>query len=85
LPPAILTERPRPWRHQLGSGDLSRQRLSRGRWAVPAGTCYRVAGGLPPWVAWDETWFPKEGFSFKQFGTALALPLSLPSKQSASR
>ena len=74
-PPAILTERPRPWRHQLGSADDSRPRLSRGRWAVPAGTCYRVAGGLPPWVDWPASWFPKEGFSFRQFGTALALPL----------
>jgi CRISPR-associated protein Cmr3 len=80
IPPAILTERPRPWRHQLGSpADIAvqqqRPRLSRGRWAVPAGTCYRVEGGLPPWVAWHESWFPREGFSFKQFGTALALPL----------
>jgi CRISPR-associated protein Cmr3 len=80
IPPAILTERPRPWRHQLGSpGALAvhqqRPRLSRGRWAVPPGTCYRVEGGLPPWVAWQESWFPREGFSFKQFGTALALPL----------
>lgn len=75
-PPAILTERPRPWRHQLGSGQPSRApRLSRGRWALPAGTCYRVAGDLDPWVAWPESWFPKEGFSFKQLGTALALPL----------
>ena len=80
IPPAILTERPRPWRHQLGPSTAapsshSRPRLSRGRWAVPAGTCYRVEGGLPPWVAWHASWFPKEGFSFKQFGTALALPL----------
>jgi CRISPR-associated protein Cmr3 len=80
-PPAILTERPRPWRHQLGSGDPSRpRRLSRGRWALPAGTCYRVAGGLPPWVDWPESWFPKEGFSFKQLGSALALPLHLASR-----
>lgn len=80
VPPAILTERPRPWRHQLGSADPRRpRRLSRGRWALPAGTCYRVANGLPPWVAWPETWFPKEGFSFKQLGTALALPLHVPS------
>jgi CRISPR-associated protein Cmr3 len=79
-PPAILTERPRPWRHLLGpstavSTPHSAYRLSRGRWAVPAGTCYRVEGGLAPWADWSPHWFPKEGFSFKQFGTALALPL----------
>lgn len=74
--PAILTERPRPWRHRLGAGSVGKRRLSRGRWAVPAGSCYRVAGDpLPPWPDWPEPWFPKEGFSFKQFGTALALPL----------
>ena len=74
--PAILTERPRPWRHRLGAGSDGKRRLSRGRWAVPAGSCYRVAGDpLPPWPDWPEPWFPKEGFSFKQFGTGLALPL----------
>lgn len=79
-PAAILTERPRPWRHCLGWGIGQRRedyRLSRGRWAVPAGSCYRVAGApLDAWAEWPEAWFPKEGFSFKQLGTALALPLS---------
>ena len=79
-PPAILTERPRPWRHQLGPSTQvaqrqSRPRFSRGRWAVPAGTCYRVKRELDPWADWPPHWFPREGFSFKQFGTALALPL----------
>ena len=77
---AILTERPHPWRHRLGWGNapqLEEHRLSRGRWAVPAGSCYRVSGDpLPPWAEWPETWFPKEGFSFKQLGTALSIPLS---------
>jgi CRISPR-associated protein Cmr3 len=80
IPSAILTERPRPWRHRLGWGNNfhhEAHRLSRGRWAVPAGTCYQVAGApLSPWAEWPEHWFPKEGFSFKQLGTALALPLS---------
>lgn len=81
-PPAILTDKPRPWRHRLGPGGDAkraggRRRLSRGRWAVPAGSCYRVAGDpLPPWVDWPEAWFPREGFSFRQLGTALALPLT---------
>jgi CRISPR-associated protein Cmr3 len=85
--PGILTDKPRPWRHRLGVGDGSpgpdgqpkRRRLSRGRWAVPAGSCYQLEGDpLPPWAAWEESWFPKEGFSFKQLGTALALPLHPP-------
>jgi CRISPR-associated protein Cmr3 len=83
-PPGILTDRPRPWRHRLGAGTRdpsadtpAKRRLSRGRWAVPSGSCYQVAGDpLDPWAEWPEAWFPKEGFSFKQLGTALALSLS---------
>ncbi|WP_411872049.1 hypothetical protein [Vulcanococcus limneticus] len=75
--PAILTDRPQPWRHRLGAGADGKPRLSRGRWAVPAGSCYHVAPGhvLPPWPDWDERWFPREGLSFRHFGTGLALPL----------
>jgi CRISPR-associated protein Cmr3 len=77
LGPAILTDRPRPWRHRLGAGADGQERLSRGRWAVPAGSCYHLPAGLelPPWPDWPESWFPKEGFSFKQLGTGLALPI----------
>ncbi|MFN9485510.1 MAG: hypothetical protein ACK6BM_02560 [Cyanobacteriota bacterium] len=85
--PGILTDRPRPWRYRLGAGSRdpsssagerpARRRLSRGRWAVPAGSCYRVAGEpLKPWAEWPEEWFPKEGFSFKHLGTALSLPIT---------
>jgi CRISPR-associated protein Cmr3 len=84
-PPGILTEKARPWRHRLGAGrprtdgKPQKPRLSRGRWAVPAGGCYQLAGEpLPPWAEWKENWFPKEGFSFKQLGTALALPIHAP-------
>jgi CRISPR-associated protein Cmr3 len=87
-PPALLTDRPRPWRHRLGSERSDHPpRLSRGRWAVPAGSCYRIhpeAKNAPavavPWSAWPEAWFPKEGFNFKQLGTALALPLPSSSR-----
>lgn len=86
-PPGILTERPRPWRYRLGAGSRdpspwpgerpAKRRLSRGRWALPAGSCYQVAGApLQPWAEWPEKWFPKEGFSFKQLGTALSLPIT---------
>ncbi len=77
--PGILTGKPRPWRHRLGEGSSGCRRLSRGRWAVPAGSCYQVPlNPLPPWTDWPESWFPREGFSFKQLGTALALPLETP-------
>lgn len=86
-PPGILTERPRPWRYRLGAGSRdpsssagerpAKRRLSRGRWAVPSGSCYQVAGEpLQPWAEWPKEWFPREGFSFKQLGTALSLPIS---------
>ncbi|MCT0212420.1 MULTISPECIES: type III-B CRISPR module-associated protein Cmr3 [unclassified Synechococcus] len=80
--PALLTDRPQPWRHRLGEGNKSKatdgkRRLSRGRWAVPPGTCVQVPAGhtLLPWPSWPESWFPREGFSFKQLGTGLALPI----------
>ncbi len=87
--PGILTEKARPWRHRLGAGrpsgedkpgtQLRKSRLSRGRWVVPAGSCYQVAGApLAPWASWDPAWFPREGFSFKHLGTALALPIHAP-------
>lgn len=82
--PGILTDRPRPWRFRLGSGaeGQASRRLARGRWCLPAGSCYALPEGLqlPPWAQWPESWFPSEGFSFRHFGTGLALPLhGLPS------
>jgi CRISPR-associated protein Cmr3 len=83
--PGILTDKPRVWRHRLGAGNrkpeeaAGQRRLSRGRWAMPAGSCYQLSGDpLKPWVKWHESWFPREGFSFKQLGTALALPIHTP-------
>jgi CRISPR-associated protein Cmr3 len=77
--PAILTDRPRPWRFRLGrgAGGQASRRLSRGRWCLPAGSCYALPEGLhlPAWAGWPESWFPSEGFSFRHFGTGLALPL----------
>ncbi len=77
--PGILTDRPRPWRFRMGSGrgGEGSRRLARGRWSLPAGSCYALPDQLtiPPWADWPESWFPREGFSFKQLGTALAVPL----------
>jgi CRISPR-associated protein Cmr3 len=51
--------------------------LSRGRYAIPAGTVYVLEKPLEKsWYQWDESWFPQEGFySLKRWGCGLALPL----------
>jgi CRISPR-associated protein Cmr3 len=82
---AMHTDRPSPFRYRLGKretkpGDespLSNQPslLSRGRYAVPAGSIYILSQPLPSWSNWPPEWFPKEGISLKQFGCGLALPL----------
>jgi len=67
----IFTQRPTPFRYRLG------QHLSRGRYAVPAGTIYVLEKGISaPWVKWDQDWFPQEGYSLKRWGCGLALPLT---------
>jgi CRISPR-associated protein Cmr3 len=81
----LLTERPFPFRYRLGNPkneetDLkvnSKEKLlSRGRYAVPAGSVYVLEEPLESsWQEWDESWFPKEGISFKRWGCGLALPL----------
>ncbi len=74
---AMLTERPSSFRYRLGDHEDQRpgqpKRLSRGRYAVPAGTVYVLESGLPPWPEWQEGWFPREGPSLKRWGLGLAL------------
>lgn len=73
---ALLTERPHPYRYRMG-GQEKTKRLSRGRYAVPAGTVYIVETPLNlPWQNWYDSWFPYEGYSFKRWGCGLALPLN---------
>jgi CRISPR-associated protein Cmr3 len=86
----MLCNRATPYRYRLGrnstpsaspsaSGSAHQaSRLSRGRYAVPAGAVYVLAEGesLARWDQWDEAWFPKEGYSFKRWGCGLALPLN---------
>ncbi|MGF1479972.1 MAG: type III-B CRISPR module-associated Cmr3 family protein [Cyanophyceae cyanobacterium] len=88
---AMLTERPSPYRYRLGKRSLeqpleevsNRQphkpgRLSRGRYAVPAGTVYVLKKPFElenTWQKWPDSWFPKEAYSFKRWGCGLALPL----------
>ncbi|BAU12539.1 hypothetical protein LEP3755_30690 [Leptolyngbya sp. NIES-3755] len=82
----MLTERPMPFRYRLGDrmdeqGNKVRsahqpKRLSRGRYAVPAGTVYVLQEPLKAsWQDWSIDWFPKEGPSLKRWGCGLALPL----------
>jgi CRISPR-associated protein Cmr3 len=82
----ILTDRPVPFRYRLGNridedgndaqGRHDPKLLSRGRYAVPAGTVYVLKGRLEkPWDRWPIDWFPKEGPSLKRWGCGLSLPL----------
>jgi CRISPR-associated protein Cmr3 len=79
---ASLTQRPIPQRHRLGKRPDEHQPhqprlLSRGRYAVPAGSVYVLKSSLnQTWQQWDEAWFPTEGYSFKRWGCGLALPLA---------
>ncbi|MEY3868763.1 MAG: hypothetical protein RLZZ338_2654 [Cyanobacteriota bacterium] len=83
--PEMLTDRPVPYRYRLGNnkilGDEERHhhgRLGRGRYAVPAGTVYVLREPLnKPWWEWPEHWFPNEGFSLKQLGCGLSLPITI--------
>ncbi len=71
----LLTERAGLFRYRLG-GEGKTKRLSRGRYAVPAGSVYVLENELSkPWQDWDEAWFPTEAYSFKRWGCGLALPL----------
>ncbi len=72
---ALFTDRPIPFRYRLGGkGDI--KLLSRGRYAVPAGTVYVLEEAInKSWQEWDDTWFPQEGPSLKRWGCGLALPL----------
>ncbi|MBD2077947.1 CRISPR-associated protein Cmr3 [Phormidium sp. FACHB-592] len=72
---AILTERPTPFRYRLGGEKGKTKRLSRGRYAVPAGSVYVLPEPLPAWEDWDEAWFPMEAYSYKRWGCGFALPL----------
>lgn len=71
---ALLTERAIPYRYRMG-GEGKTKNLSRGRYAVPAGSVYILSDPLPAWQKWTDDWFPKEGPSLKRWGCGLALPL----------
>lgn len=83
----LMTERAFPFRYRLGNRkdanntDIHQEHqpklLSRGRYAVPAGSVYVLKQPLnKPWQDWDLDWFPREGPSLKRWGCGLALPLA---------
>ncbi len=86
----MLTDKPTPYRYRLGhsnkeietsdkSYDPSKTgRLSRGRYAVPAGSVYVFKHPLNrTWWEFPDEWFPKEGFPLKHLGCGLCLPIDI--------
>ncbi|MGI0493604.1 type III-B CRISPR module-associated Cmr3 family protein [Alkalinema pantanalense CENA528] len=86
----LLTDRATPYRYRVGKSHkeqsegsdrynpTSTGRLSRGRYAVPAGSVYVFREPLEmSWWEFPEEWFPKEGFPLKHLGCGLCLPISL--------
>ncbi|MBE9114934.1 hypothetical protein IQ249_03385 [Lusitaniella coriacea LEGE 07157] len=72
----ILSQSPSAFRYRLGGRGGAIKRLSRGRYAMPAGSVYILEFPLrQAWQEWSEDWFPHEGYSFKRWGCGLVLPL----------
>ncbi len=86
----LLTDKAIPYRYRIGQAQQDQQeggdrynpkstgRLSRGRYAVPAGSVYvfREPLGMS-WWDFPEDWFPREGFPLKHLGCGLCLPINL--------
>lgn len=81
----LLTDKAVPYRYRIGYGDKKKEefqtrtqgRLSRGRYAVPAGSVYVLPEPLNN--IWDDfplEWFPEEGL-LKKFGCGLCLPVKI--------
>ncbi|NJK74440.1 MAG: CRISPR-associated protein [Microcoleus sp. SU_5_6] len=87
----MLTDKAVPYRYRLGHSkkeelageseiyDPKRSgRLSRGRYAVPAGSVYVFKHPLNlTWWDFPDEWFPKEGFPLKHLGCGLCLPIDI--------
>jgi len=88
----LLTDKALPYRYRIGqskAADEDREerdcynprntgRLSRGRYAVPAGSVYVFREPLDmTWWDFPDEWFPKEGFPLKHLGCGLCLPITI--------
>src|ERR671933_1921298 len=70
--PEMLTDKPLSYRYR------AKGQMGRGRYAVPPGTVYLLREPLDKtWWEFPENWFPKEGFSLKQVGCVLCLPIEI--------
>jgi CRISPR-associated protein Cmr3 len=68
----LLTDKAVPYRYR------AKQKLGRGRYAVPAGSVYVLKKPIErTWWEFPEEWFPKEGFSLKHLGCGLCLPVKI--------
>lgn len=83
----MLTDKAVSHRYRIGYGEKppdseesNQSRLSRGRYAVPAGTVYvlkePLADELNTWWKFPSTWFPEKGL-MKKFGCGLCLPINI--------
>lgn len=82
---ALLTDRAVPYRYRIGYGEKKAEefstrdpgRLSRGRYAVPAGSVYVLKESLnQTWWDFSKEWFPEKGL-LKKFGCGLCLPINI--------
>lgn len=84
----MLTDKAIPYRYRLGQSKQNQPqenfkanptgRLSRGRYAVPAGSVYVFKHPLEmSWWDFPDGWFPKEGFPLKHLGCGLCLPVDI--------
>ncbi|WP_413167982.1 type III-B CRISPR module-associated Cmr3 family protein [Capilliphycus salinus ALCB114379] len=80
----MLTDKAISYRYRLGQSRKNQPqgnptgRLSRGRYAVPAGSVYVFKHPLEMnWWDFPNEWFPKEGFPLKHLGCGLCLPVDI--------
>jgi len=85
----MLTDKAVPYRYRIGYGDKKKEtfrdrdpgRLSRGRYAVPAGSVYVLRQPLnKSWWNFPPDWFPEKGL-LQKFGCGLCLPIPELSNQ----
>jgi CRISPR-associated protein Cmr3 len=73
----LLTDKPIPYRYRTGNRKTERGRLSRGRYAVPAGSVYVFKQPLDKtWWEFSPEWFPEKGL-LKKMGCGLCLPIEI--------
>jgi len=82
----MLTDKAVPYRYRIGYGGKKKEnfrdrdpgRLSRGRYAVPAGSVYVLRDPLNrSWWNFPPDWFPEKGL-LQKFGCGLCLPIPDP-------